>query len=107
MPADISFTLDPGQGITGIRIYRDLKFGKLMHLVMTDQRLYRADHLIPEAAPSPLTGQPLGSIGARYMVPQATLASVEAAKLRPAPPATRWPWSACWARPSASGGSPP
>ena len=81
MPADISFTLDPGQGITGIRIYRDLKFGKLMHLVMTDQRLYRADHLIPEAAPSPLTGQPVGSIGARYFVPQATLAAVEAAKL--------------------------
>jgi len=73
--------LDPGAGITGIRIYRDLKFGKLMHLVMTDQRLYRADHLIPEAAPSPLTGQPVGSIGARYMVPQATLAGVETAKL--------------------------
>ncbi|PZP31262.1 MAG: hypothetical protein DI603_12900 [Roseateles depolymerans] len=81
MPADISFTLDPGQGITGIRIYRDLKFGKLMHLVMTDQRLYRADHLIPEAAPSPLTGQAVGSIGARYLVPQATLSSVETAKL--------------------------
>ena len=81
MPADISFTLDPGQGITAIRIYRDLKFGKLMHLVMTDQRLYRADHLIPEAAPSPLTGQPLGSIGSRYFVPQSSLASVEAAKL--------------------------
>jgi alkaline phosphatase D len=81
MPADISFTLDPGQGITGIRIYRDLKFGKLMHLVMTDQRLYRADHLIPEAAPSPLTGQAVGSIGARYMVPQATLSAVETAKL--------------------------
>lgn len=81
MPADIAFTLDPGAGITGIRIYRDLKFGKLLHLVMTDERLYRADHLIPEAAPSPLTGQPLGSIGARYMVPQPTLAAVEAAKL--------------------------
>ncbi len=82
MPADISFTLDPGAGITGIRIYRDLKFGKLMHLVMTDQRLYRADHIIPEAAPSPLTGQQVGSIGARYMVPQATRDSVEAAKLQ-------------------------
>jgi alkaline phosphatase D len=81
MPADISFTLDPGQGITGIRIYRDLKFGKLMHLVMTDERLYRADHLIPEAAPSPLTGQAIGSIGARYMVPQPSLAQVEAAKI--------------------------
>lgn len=81
MPADISFTLDPGQGITAIRIYRDLKFGKLMHLVMTDQRLYRADHIIPEAAPNPLTGQPVGSIGARYMVPQATLADTEGKKI--------------------------
>ncbi|MCE4557685.1 alkaline phosphatase D family protein [Roseateles cellulosilyticus] len=81
MPADVSFTLDPGQGITGIRIYRDLKFGKLLHLVMTDERLYRADHLIPEAAPNPATGQPLGSIGSRYLVPAATLATVEAAKV--------------------------
>lgn len=82
MPADISFTLDPGQGIAGIRIYRDLKFGKLMHLVMTDERLYRADHLIPEAAPNPTApGTEVGSIGARYMVPQPTLAAVEAAKL--------------------------
>ena len=81
MPADISFTLDPGYGITNIRIYRELKFGKLMHLVMTDQRLYRADHLIPEAAPNPATGQPIGSIGARYMVPEATLSAVEQQKL--------------------------
>ncbi|MEO6277079.1 alkaline phosphatase D family protein [Roseateles sp.] len=81
MPADIPFTLDPVAGITGIRIYRDLKFGRLMHMVMTDERLYRADHLIAEAAPSPLTGQPAGAIGARYMVPQATLSAVETAKL--------------------------
>ena len=81
MPADVSFTLDPGYGISNIRIYRELKFGKLMHLVMTDQRLYRADHMLPEAAPNPLTGQPLGQIGARYMVPEATLNAVEAAKL--------------------------
>ena len=84
MPADVSFTLDPGYGISNIRIYRELKFGKLMHLVMTDQRLYRADHLIPEAAPSPLTGQAIGSIGARYMVPETTLSTVEAAKLKAA-----------------------
>ena len=81
MPADIPFSFEAGQGITNIRIYRDLKFGKLMHLVMTDQRLYRADHLIPEAAPSPLTGQPVGQIGARYMVPEATLYGIEAQKL--------------------------
>jgi len=81
MPAEISFTLDPGYGIGNIRIYRDLKFGKLMHLVMTDQRLYRADHMIPEAALNPLTGQPLGQIGARYMVPETSLYGVEAQKI--------------------------
>ena len=43
--------------------------------------LYRADHLIPEAATQPATGQPLGSIGSRYMVPSNTLATVEAAKM--------------------------
>ncbi|MCY4755129.1 alkaline phosphatase D family protein [Pelomonas aquatica] len=81
MPAEVSFTLDPGQGITNIRLYRDFRFGKLMHLVITDQRLYRADHMIPEAAPNPLTGQPIGAIGARYLVPQTSFNAVEAAKL--------------------------
>ncbi|MEJ6007790.1 alkaline phosphatase D family protein [Paucibacter sp. AS339] len=81
MPAEVSFTLDAALGISNIRIYRDLKFGKLMHLVMTDERLYRADHLIPEAAPNPSTGQALGEIGSRYMVPEATLAMVEKQKI--------------------------
>ncbi len=81
MPANVSFTFEPAQGITNLRIYRDLKFGRLLHLVMTDQRLYRADHIIPEAAPNPLTGQPVGTIGARYLVPDATLQTVEAQKL--------------------------
>ncbi|MFY7864592.1 alkaline phosphatase D family protein [Roseateles sp.] len=81
MPAEVSFSLDTSSGINNIRIYRDLKFGKLMHLVMTDQRLYRADHLIPEAAPNPSTGQALGEIGSRYMVPEATLAAVEKQKI--------------------------
>ncbi|WP_437606075.1 alkaline phosphatase D family protein [Sorangium sp. So ce834] len=31
-----------------ITIYRDFTFGKHVHLVMTDLRTYRADHLIPE-----------------------------------------------------------
>jgi alkaline phosphatase D len=33
-----------------IRIWRDFEFGKHLHLVMTDLRTYRADHLIPEDA---------------------------------------------------------
>jgi alkaline phosphatase D len=32
------------------RIYRELKFGKLVHLVLTDFRTYRPDHIIPEDA---------------------------------------------------------
>lgn len=33
-----------------ITLYRDFSFGKHVHLVMTDLRSYRADHLIPEDA---------------------------------------------------------
>ncbi|WP_234022736.1 alkaline phosphatase D family protein [Sorangium cellulosum] len=33
-----------------LTIYRDFTFGKHLHLVMTDLRSYRADHLIPEDA---------------------------------------------------------
>ncbi|MGY8524619.1 alkaline phosphatase D family protein [Paracidovorax citrulli] len=80
MPADIAFD-EAQQGIFGIRIYRELRFGKLAHLVMTDERLYRTDHVIPEASVNPATGTALGSIGARYMVPSATLAAAEAAKM--------------------------
>ncbi|MBY4897950.1 alkaline phosphatase [Cupriavidus sp. AU9028] len=80
MPADIAFD-EAQQDIFGIRIYRELRFGKLAHLVMTDERLYRTDHVIPESTVNPATGAALGSIGARYMVPSATLAAAEAAKM--------------------------
>jgi alkaline phosphatase D len=33
-----------------LTIYRDFMFGKNVHLVMTDLRSYRADHIIPEGA---------------------------------------------------------
>ncbi|NRR29012.1 alkaline phosphatase D family protein [Oxalobacteraceae bacterium] len=80
MPADVSLdTADTG--FQNIKIYRDFQFGKLMQLVMTDERLYRADHIIPEAAINPATGKPVGSIGARYLVPQALFDSVEAQKM--------------------------
>ena len=80
MPADIWYD-ETVRGANTIKIYRDFKFGKLAHLVMTDERLYRTDHVIPEAAPNPATGQPIGSIGTRYMVPAASLADVEAKKI--------------------------
>ncbi|KEH15283.1 phosphodiesterase/alkaline phosphatase D, partial [Medicago truncatula] len=40
---DVRFEPDD-PSYTNIRIYRDFRFGMLMHLVMTDERLYRDDH---------------------------------------------------------------
>ncbi|MPQ57209.1 alkaline phosphatase [Duganella sp. FT27W] len=80
MPADVSFDA-ADSSFQNIRIYRDFQFGKLMQLVMTDQRLYRSDHIIPESSINPATGKPLGRIGSRYLVPQQTLAAVEAQKI--------------------------
>ncbi len=80
MPADISYD-ESVSGAQTIKIYRDFQFGNLAHLIMTDERLYRSDHIIPEAAPNPSTGQELGSIGSRYMVPADTLASIEQRKI--------------------------
>ncbi|SHN43708.1 alkaline phosphatase D [Duganella sacchari] len=80
MPADVS--LDAANTtFQNIKIYRDFQFGKLMQLVMTDERLYRADHIIPESAINPATGKPLGRIGSRYLVPQDLFNSVEAQKM--------------------------
>jgi alkaline phosphatase D len=80
MPADV--TLDSAAtGFQNIKIYRDFKFGKLMQLVMTDERLYRADHVVPEQTPNPATGLPLGSIGARYLVAQDLYTYVEGQKI--------------------------
>ncbi|WP_437600778.1 alkaline phosphatase D family protein [Sorangium sp. So ce590] len=42
---------DPGASLPdNFRIYRDFVFGQHVHLVMTDLRSYRPDHLIPEGA---------------------------------------------------------
>jgi alkaline phosphatase D len=55
MPVDYlagpSFSYDPAAEFPGdLKIWRDFSFGKHLHLVMTDLRSYRADHLIPEDA---------------------------------------------------------
>ncbi|MBK7830199.1 MAG: alkaline phosphatase D family protein [Nannocystis sp.] len=54
MPVDFQeedFEYDPAAAFPGdIQIYRDFVFGKHMHLVMTDLRSHRTDHLIPEDA---------------------------------------------------------
>lgn len=47
--ADEEFTYDPSKPHPqDITIYRDFQFGKHLHLVMTDLRSYRPDHLIAE-----------------------------------------------------------
>lgn len=52
MPVDFGdddFVYDPAKPYPqDIKIYRDFRFGKHLHLVMTDLRSYRPDHLIPE-----------------------------------------------------------
>ncbi|MES2297796.1 MAG: alkaline phosphatase D family protein [Pseudomonadota bacterium] len=70
---DVSFDL-ANAAYDNIKIYRDFKFGTLMHLVMTDQRLYRDDHEVSEGVLATLIGHDAtngnDSIGARYFVPQ-------------------------------------
>lgn len=85
MPADIPDLNESAAGnFATVQIYRDLKFGKLAHLVMTDERLYRADHVLPEATPNPANGEPLGSIGARYFVPEPTFLQLQGGKMQAA-----------------------
>lgn len=78
---DVSFDLN-NAAYDNIRIYRDFHFGSLMHLVMTDERLYRDDHVVSEAAIAQALGHdPVNGndqVGSRYFVPQAVLAQFEA-----------------------------
>lgn len=82
MPADIVYDGSASSTFNNVKLYRDLQFGTLAHLVMTDERLYRSDHMIPEATINPATGVAVGSIGSRYMVPEALLAGAEGQKMQ-------------------------
>ncbi len=98
---DISFDLSKA-GYDNIRIYRDFKFGSLMHLVMTDERLYRDDHVVPEATFARLVGHdPVkdnDSVGARYFVPVPWLTEYEklAATSLQRPPSILGPTQSQW-----------
>lgn len=80
---DVSFDA-ANPAYDNLRIYRDFRFGSLMHLVMTDERLYRDDHIVTEALIAQAQGHdPINgsdSIGARYFVQQPVLAQFEAQK---------------------------
>ncbi len=84
MPADIP-ALDEtaSNDFKTVKIYRDLQFGKLAHFVMTDERLYRADHIVPEAVDNPATPSvdQLGSIGSRYFVPEDVHGQIQQGKM--------------------------
>ncbi|OQS41945.1 alkaline phosphatase D family protein [Chromobacterium haemolyticum] len=73
MPADVQLDLN-NPSFQNIQIYRSFTFGDLATLVMTDERLYRSDHIIPET-------QAGSEIGSRYFVQKNTLAQVEASKM--------------------------
>ena len=50
-PWEEGFRYDPEAPFPGdLRIYRDLRWGRLVHLVLPDVRTYRSDHVIPEGA---------------------------------------------------------
>jgi alkaline phosphatase D len=78
---DVSFDLNKA-GIENIKIYRDFRFGSLVHLIMTDQRLYRDDHVVTEAFLASLLGSDpvngVDNVGSRYFVPKTILNAAEA-----------------------------
>ena len=80
---DVSFD-SANAAFNNLRIYRDFRFGTLMHLVMTDERLYRDDHVVDEATIATAQGHdPINgsdSIGARYFVQVPVLQQFEALK---------------------------
>ncbi len=81
MPADIGIYDDSKPYEASLSIYRSFRFGNLLELIMTDERLYRSDHLIPEGPAIPAIGKPANSeLGSRYFVPKAYFDAIEAAK---------------------------
>ncbi|HVE07077.1 MAG TPA: alkaline phosphatase D family protein [Paraburkholderia sp.] len=72
MPADVSLSAsDPS--FQNIQIYRSFSFGNLATLVMTDERLYRADHEVAQTTDS--------AIGSRYVVAKSAVDNAEQARL--------------------------
>lgn len=77
---DVSFD-SANAAYDNLRLYRDFRFGTLAHLVMTDERLYRDDHVVSEAAVAlaqghdPVNGR--DAVGARLFVQQPLLEQAE------------------------------
>jgi alkaline phosphatase D len=75
MPANVTYD-ETTTSFANVSVYRDIVFGKLAHFVVTDERLYRADHVVPEATPGVES-----SIGSRYLVPATVRRQFETAKM--------------------------
>jgi alkaline phosphatase D len=82
MPADVPF--DPeNPSHANIQLYRDFRFGRLAHLIMTDERLHRSDHAVTELSVAASRGRAsdLGgddSLGSRNFVDRDAVAAAEA-----------------------------
>lgn len=65
----VAITRDPDRA-DRFSIFRDLRWGKNVELFLTDQRLYRADHLIPEGPRDVSVGKIVqnSEVGSRYFV---------------------------------------
>ncbi len=65
-----------------IKIYRSLSYGRNVDIFMTDQRMYRADHLIPEGPRDLEIGKVSAnsSVGSRYFVRKSVYDGREATK---------------------------
>jgi alkaline phosphatase D len=68
-PADITYDANASFP-NDIKIYRQLAFGKHVDLFMTDQRMFRDDHLVPEGPRDLAIGKVSAnsSVGSRYFV---------------------------------------
>ncbi|XQU71136.1 hypothetical protein OJJOAM_003925 [Cupriavidus sp. H18C1] len=73
LPADVTLDLN-NPSFQNIQIYRSFTFGNLATLLMTDERLYRADHLISEANAG-------GDVGSRFFIRRDALKAAEDAKI--------------------------
>ena len=62
------------KAIGSICIYRSLRFGRHVELVLTDTRSYRSDHAVPDELGIALSGQ------ATYMLPQKLVALMDAGR---------------------------
>jgi alkaline phosphatase D len=62
------------KAIGSLTIYRSLRFGRHVELVLTDTRSYRSDHAVPEGLSAGFSGQ------SKYLVPQKLVALMDAGR---------------------------